>query len=58
MEVEIGVLEPEAVIRARALPGTGGAWADNFRAFLRDNSGKIHMFRQRIPIRVAASFGN
>lgn len=58
VEVEIGVLEPEAVIRARALPGVGAAWANNFRKFLRDNSGKIHLFRQRIPIRVAASFGN
>jgi hypothetical protein len=58
VEVEIGVLEPEAVIRARALPGIDAAWANNFRKFLGDNSGKIHLFRQRIPIRVAASFGN
>jgi hypothetical protein len=58
IEVEIGVLEPEAVIRARALPGSGAAYADNLRAFIADNSGKIHLFRQRIPIRVAASFGN
>jgi hypothetical protein len=58
IEVEIGVLEPEAVIRARALPGSGATYADNLRAFIADNSGKIHLFRQRIPIRVAASFGN
>jgi hypothetical protein len=58
VEIEIGILEPEAVIRARALPGTGTAYTDNLRRFLGENSGKIHLFRQRIPIRVAASLGN
>ena len=58
VEIEIGILEPEAVIRARALPGTGVAYTANLRRFLGENSGKIHLFRQRIPIRVAASLGN
>lgn len=59
LEVELGVLEPEAVIRARAVPKpNAAAYEANLRRFIEDNSGKIHFFRQRIPIRVAARPGS
>lgn len=47
LEIELGVLEPSAVEKFRASDGSAG--------FLQRQIGRTHLFRQRIPIRPAAS---
>jgi prepilin-type N-terminal cleavage/methylation domain-containing protein len=53
LELEIGVLEPQVLRQyASIAEGQPGAAA----AFLARNAAKIHMFRQRIPLRNASPF--
>jgi len=46
IELELGILEPKIAERARAL----GAGARNFLEY---RAGRVHLFRERIPIRTA-----
>jgi hypothetical protein len=48
VEVEIGILEPESTRRFNAIAANNPSGA---QAFLNENAGKIHLFRQRIPVR-------
>jgi hypothetical protein len=48
IEVEIGILEPETTRRFNALAANNSVAAQNF---LLDNQAKVHLFRQRIPVR-------
>ena len=48
LEVELGVLEPNVLEQARAIPSTAAS-----SNFLAQQSSKVHLFRQRIPIRTA-----
>lgn len=48
LEVEIGILEPETTRRFNAIAANNPSGA---QAFLSQNVGKIHLFRQRIPVR-------
>lgn len=48
VELELGVLEPDIVGQARALPNYVA-----FTNFLNQQAGKVHYFRQQIPIRSA-----
>ena len=48
VDVEIGVLEPTALKQYYAIRDLDAAKARNF---LRDHVGKIHFFRERVPIR-------
>ncbi|MEO6183650.1 MAG: prepilin-type N-terminal cleavage/methylation domain-containing protein [Verrucomicrobiota bacterium] len=47
VEVELGILEPQTLEQARSIPDV------NKIAFLQKQAGKIHIFRQQIPIRNA-----
>ena len=48
VEIELGVVEEDVVARARALP------AGNIRRqYLEKEAGKVHIFKQRVPIRRA-----
>ena len=47
VEVELGILEPQTLEQARSIPDVNRA------AFLEKQAGKIHIFRQQIPIRNA-----
>jgi type II secretory pathway pseudopilin PulG len=49
LDVELGVLEPKTLEQFRARAGTGNAPAAE--AFLIDRVERVHMFKQRIPIR-------
>lgn len=49
LEVELGVLEPHVLEQARALAFTNNPGLS--RSFLTNQTGRLHMFRQRIPIR-------
>jgi len=49
LELELGILEPQTLEQARAI---GNAAA--LQAFLERQAGKVHIFRQQIPIRAAA----
>ena len=51
IEVELGILEPSAVELMRVYPTTD---YEAQRAFVVRNSGKIHIFRQQIPIRAVS----
>jgi competence protein ComGC len=48
LEVELGILEPQVLERLKSIP-TPAAAAN----FLAKQTGKIHLFQQRIPIRTA-----
>jgi hypothetical protein len=48
VEIELGVVEPDVLERAQALPpGTLR------REYLAKEAGKVHVFKQRVPIRRA-----
>ncbi len=47
VEIELGILEPQTLEQARSIPDV------NKIAFLEKQAGKIHIFRQQIPIRNA-----
>ena len=50
VSVELGVLEDRAIQRAMSLPdGALGGWVRS--NYLAQQAGKVHLFRQRIPIR-------
>jgi len=49
IEVELGLLDPSALDRARALANTNNPAP--VRNFLAQQAGGVHLFRQRIPIR-------
>jgi hypothetical protein len=49
VEVEIGVLEDRTIQRAESLPDGAPAWV-RFN-YLAQQAGKVHLFRQRFPIR-------
>ena len=51
LELELAMLEPATFKQYQSLvvPGASGAAA---QAFLRKQAGKVHLFRQRIPIRI------
>lgn len=49
LEMELGILEPHVLEQARALAFSGNT--NLSRQYLNDQGSKIHMFRQRIPIR-------
>ncbi|HTD66766.1 MAG TPA: hypothetical protein VK846_09595, partial [Candidatus Limnocylindria bacterium] len=48
VDIEIGVLEPATLKQFRALKDFNTVAAQNF---LRDHVGRIHFFRERVPIR-------
>ena len=48
VEIEIGILEPEATRKFNAIGALDSAAAQNF---LTDQIGKVHLFRQRVAIR-------
>jgi prepilin-type N-terminal cleavage/methylation domain-containing protein len=48
VELELGVLEPDIVGQARSLPTYAA-----FTNFLNQKAGKVHYFRQQIPVRSA-----
>jgi hypothetical protein len=50
VEFELGVLEPVALKQYQSMIG-GGASPAVAQAFLSKQAGKVHLFRQRIPIR-------
>ncbi len=47
VEIELGILEPQTIEQARSIPDANRA------AFLEKQAGKVHIFRQQIPIRNA-----
>jgi hypothetical protein len=47
--VELGMLEDRAIQRALSLPDVAPVWARS--NYLAQQAGKVHLFRQRIPIR-------
>jgi prepilin-type N-terminal cleavage/methylation domain-containing protein len=49
VEVRIGVLEDRTIQRAESLPNFSPSWAQS--NFLAQQAGKVHLFRQRFPIR-------
>jgi type II secretory pathway pseudopilin PulG len=49
VDIELGVLEDRAIQRAESLPDNAPAWARS--NYLAQQAAKIHLFRQRIPIR-------
>ena len=50
VEVELGVLEDRSIQRAESLPdGAAVSWARS--NYLAQQAGKVHLFRQRFPIR-------
>lgn len=51
LELEIGILEPQAVARFASIPV-----ATEARRYLARNAGQIHLFRQRIPLRNAPPY--
>ncbi|MBX3748093.1 MAG: prepilin-type N-terminal cleavage/methylation domain-containing protein [Verrucomicrobiae bacterium] len=51
LEIEIGILEPQAVARFASIPV-----ATEARRYLARNAGQIHLFRQRIPLRNAPPY--
>jgi Tfp pilus assembly protein PilV len=48
VEVELGILEPDILGEARAVP------VGALQGYLTNKAGKVHLFRQQIPIRAAA----
>ncbi len=46
VEIELGVLEPEALAQYRQLP----AGSDLARSFLSNRAAQVHLYRQRIPL--------
>jgi len=51
VEIELGLLEEETLKQFNAIRQGPVQVANNF---LRDNAGKVHLFRKRIPIRMAS----
>jgi hypothetical protein len=49
VSLELGMLEDRAIQRALSLPDIAPAWTRS--NYLAQQSGKVHLFRQRIPIR-------
>jgi hypothetical protein len=49
VEVEVGVLEDRTIQRAESLPDGAPVWARS--NYLAQQAGKVHLFRQRFPIR-------
>jgi len=49
VEIQLGLLEDRALQRAQALPDAVPVWARS--NYLAQQAGKVHLFRQRIPIR-------
>ena len=49
VEVELGVLEDRALQRVQSLPNVAPGWAQS--NYLAQQAGKVHVFRQRFPIR-------
>jgi hypothetical protein len=47
IEIELAVVEPDVWDRVEALPGTGTIR----REYLEKEAGKVHVFRQRVPVR-------
>ena len=50
LELELGVLEPHVLERYRSYPPTATIAASNYLA---RQAGAIHLFQQRVPIRMA-----
>ncbi len=51
LELEVGVLEPKVLLQARSIPNAAAQ-----RAFLQETTNRasaVHLFRQRIPVRIA-----
>ncbi len=51
LEVELGVLEPSTLVQYRSLKDSGTKIAQDF---LKTRASRVHLFRQRIPIRTAS----
>lgn len=49
VEMELGILEPQALEKAKSIGNS-----DARKQYLMKNSGRVHLFRKRIPIRLAA----
>lgn len=50
LEIEMGVLEPRTLEQYRSFP----AGSARSRDFLAEHAGQVHLFRQRVPIRLGA----
>jgi hypothetical protein len=46
VELEIGILEPQTAERFRAIPNAAAQ-----REYLRNQAGRVHLFRQRVDLR-------
>ena len=49
VQIELGLLEDRAIQRAESLPDATPTWVRS--NYLAQQSGKVHLFRQRVPIR-------
>jgi prepilin-type N-terminal cleavage/methylation domain-containing protein len=49
VDVELGILEPQVFDRLKAMPNASTA-----RDYLQKRAGRVHLFRQRIPLRASA----
>ncbi len=53
VEVELGILDSSTLSRLRAFPDTSNG-ANQAAKFLANQAGKVHIFRQRVPIRASS----
>ena len=51
MEIELGMLEERTIQRAESLPDLTPVWARSNYLAQSQQAGKLHLFRQRFPIR-------
>jgi hypothetical protein len=49
VEIQLGILEDRTIQRAESLPDLTPVWARS--NYLAQQAGKVHVFRQRFPIR-------
>ena len=52
VELELGIMEPDMLGEARAIPAAPPQYTA-LTNYLGRNSGRVHLFRQQIPIRGA-----
>jgi hypothetical protein len=55
VDVELAVLEPAALTRFKYRAESDGPGYPKARAYLAEQAGRLHVFRQRIPIRAASA---
>lgn len=52
LEVELGILEPDVLDQYRSFPAN----SDFARTFLASHVGQVHLFRQRVPVRLGVIY--